>query len=165
MYMYTAERYLSLLKVFIYAEPLSKKWNLNFLLHCTSKLCLPKLSTPSVVFWDEVHRTSLPQFVIIQGLPAFTQTAHKINLENVQILEQEWDWFKQGLWTLKLPLRDWRYSVPEESKMKKSVLLHKQIEHFTSCSLVPGSSIILDCYFQNYVILEKQQSKPIVLRK
>jgi hypothetical protein len=38
------------------------------------------------------------------------------------------------------------------------------IEHFTSFNLVPGSPI-LDNSFQNYVILEKQLSMPIVLRK
>jgi hypothetical protein len=42
--------------------------------------------------------------------------------------------------------------------------MNKQIEHFTSFNLVPGSSI-LDNYFQNYVILEKQRSTPIVSRK
>jgi hypothetical protein len=58
--------------------------------------------------------------------------------------------------------------VPEEwglwAKNEKSVLLHKQIEHFTSFNLVPGSSV-LDNSFQNYVILEKQLSTPFVLRK
>jgi hypothetical protein len=46
----------------------------------------------------------------------------------------------------------------------KSVLLHKQIEHFIRFNLVPGSSI-LDNYSKNYVILKKQLSMPIVLRK
>jgi hypothetical protein len=45
--------------------------------------------------------------------------------------------------------------------MKKSLLLHKQIEHVTSFNLVPGSSI-LDNYIQNNIILEKQLSTPIV---
>jgi hypothetical protein len=57
--------------------------------------------------------------------------------------------------------------VPQDglcAKNPKSVLLHKQIEHFTSFNLVPGSSV-LDNSFQNYVIFEKQLSTPIIWRK
>jgi hypothetical protein len=38
--------------------------------------------------------------------------------------------------------------------------MYKQIEHFTSFNLVPGSPI-LDKYFQNYVILDKQLLRPL----
>jgi hypothetical protein len=49
------------------------------------------------------------------------------------------------------------------SKMKN--LFYCIEQHFTSFNLVPGSSI-LDNYFQNYVILKKQQlSTPIVFEK
>jgi hypothetical protein len=55
-------------------------------------------------------------------------------------------------------------SICDLCQKNRDYVSKMEIEHFTSFNLVPGSSI-LDNYFQNDVILEKQLSSPIVLRK
>jgi hypothetical protein len=49
-------------------------------------------------------------------------------------------------------------------KNRDDASLHKQIEHFTSFNLVPGSSV-LDNYFKNYVIFESSCLRPLLERK
>jgi hypothetical protein len=86
---------------------------------------------------------------------------------NILLNEHDHSWIIWLLFSFTVGGHDMR-PVPVEwglcVKNGKSVLLHEQIEHFTSFNLASGSSI-LDNSFQNYFILEKQLSTPIVLRK